>query len=77
MALESSGTRVEQFARQLFVFGRIMPMSELVDKLNSVTPDQVMEAANSLLTSGDIAVAAVGPAGSLVDYDQLAVQFGR
>jgi predicted Zn-dependent peptidase len=77
MALESSGTRVEQFARQLFVFGRIMPMSELVDKLNSVTPDQVMEAANSLLTSGDISVAAVGPAGSLVDYDQLAAQFGR
>jgi predicted Zn-dependent peptidase len=77
MALESSGTRVEQFARQLFVFDRIMPMGELVEKLNAVTPDQVMAAANRLLTSGDISVAAVGPAGSLVDYDRLAGHFSR
>jgi predicted Zn-dependent peptidase len=75
MALESSGSRVEQFARQLFVFGRIMPMTELVEKLNAVTIGQVQDAARSLLEPGAMSLGVVGPKGTLRDYDHLAAQF--
>jgi len=75
MALESSGTRVEQFARQLYVFGRIMPMGELVEKLDAVTLDQVTSAAQSLLSSGTMSLGAVGPTSTLADFDSLAENF--
>ena len=37
MSLESTGSRTEQLARQLQVFGRVVPTAETVGKLNAVT----------------------------------------
>ena len=45
MSLESTGSRCEQLARQLQVFGRVVPTQETVAKLNAVTPDDVRRAA--------------------------------
>jgi predicted Zn-dependent peptidase len=75
MALESSGARVEQFARQLYVFGRIMPMGELVEKLDAVTLDQVTGAAQSLLSSGTMSLGVVGPTAELDEFNRLAEHF--
>ncbi len=39
MSLESTGSRCEQLARQLQVFGRVIPVTETVTKINAVTVD--------------------------------------
>jgi len=75
MALESSGTRVEQFARQLFVFGHLVSMDELVERLESVTVEQVKQAAASLLTAGGLSLARVGPSSGLHDYETVSGHF--
>ena len=45
MSLESTGSRCEQLARQLQVFGRLVPVAETVAKLNAVTVDDICRAA--------------------------------
>ena len=45
MSLESTGARCEQLARQLQVFGRVVPTAETVAKINAVTIDGVCRAA--------------------------------
>ena len=45
MSLESTGSRCEQLARQLQVFGRVVPTAETVAKLAAVTLDDVRRAA--------------------------------
>jgi predicted Zn-dependent peptidase len=45
MSLESTGSRCEQIARQLQIFGRVIPMAETIGKLNAVTASEVCAAA--------------------------------
>ena len=45
MSLESTGSRCEQLARQLQVFGRVVPTAETVTKLAAVTLDDVRRVA--------------------------------
>jgi predicted Zn-dependent peptidase len=45
MSLESTGSRCEQLARQLQVFGRVVPIAETVTKINAVTVEAVRRAA--------------------------------
>ena len=61
MSLESTGSRCEQLARQLQVWGRVMPTAETVDKINAVTTDDVRRAAARLFR-GVPTLATMGPA---------------
>jgi predicted Zn-dependent peptidase len=61
MSLESTGSRCEQLARQIQVFGRIIPTAETVQRINAVTIDQVQLAAARLFR-GKPTLAALGPA---------------
>jgi predicted Zn-dependent peptidase len=61
MSLESTGSRCEQLARQLQVFGRVIPTEETVAKLVAVTPEQVSRAAARLFRAAPT-LAAMGPA---------------
>jgi predicted Zn-dependent peptidase len=45
MSLESTGSRCEQLARQLQVFGRVIPVEETVARINAVTVEHVQRAA--------------------------------
>ncbi len=45
MSLESTGSRCEQLARQLQVFGRVIPTAETVAKINAVTTADICRAA--------------------------------
>ena len=45
MSLESTGSRCEQLARQMQVFGRVIPIEETVGKINAVTPEDIQRAA--------------------------------
>ena len=61
MSLESTGSRCEQLARQLQVFGRIIPTAETVAKINAVTIADVQRAAARQFR-GAPTLAALGPA---------------
>ena len=72
MSLESTGSRCEQLARQLQVFGRIIPTAETVAKVAAVDIESVQRVARRIFR-GVPTLAAVGPAehvpglGSIVD----------
>ncbi len=61
MSLESTGSRCEQVARQMQVFGRIIPTAETVAKLTAVTLDDVRRAASRIFR-GTPTLATIGPA---------------
>jgi predicted Zn-dependent peptidase len=61
MSLESTGSRCEQLARQLQVFGRAIPTAETVARLNAVTLDDIRRAAARVFR-GRPTLAALGPA---------------
>ncbi len=61
MSLESTGSRCEQLARQIQVFGRVVPTGETVGKINAVGTADVCRAAARLFR-GAPTLAALGPA---------------
>jgi len=60
MALESSGERIGQLARQLIMYGRPIPVDELVAKIEAVTVKSARAAGGALLTSRKQATAVLG-----------------
>ncbi len=48
MALESSARRAEQMARQVLLHGRLIPVSELITAVDSVTPSDICMVAGKL-----------------------------
>ena len=44
MALESSGARAEQLARQMMIYGRPIPLEEIVGKIEAVTVESARAA---------------------------------
>ena len=63
MALESSGARAEQLARQIIVHGRPIPMDEIVGKVDAVTAESTRAAGRALIARSRPAVSAIGPSG--------------
>ena len=61
MALESSSARAEQLARQMFAWGRPMPLAEIVAKIEAVTVESVRAAGRILIARNRPAIAALGP----------------
>jgi predicted Zn-dependent peptidase len=60
MSLESTGSRCEQLARQIQVFGRIIPLEETLAKIDAVTVDDVRRAATRIFR-GRPTLAVMGP----------------
>ncbi|HKU97027.1 MAG TPA: pitrilysin family protein [Vineibacter sp.] len=71
MALESSHSRCEQAARQLLIYGRPIPYTETVARIEAVDTDAVRRVARRLLASSP-AVCALGPIAKLESYDAIA-----
>ena len=61
MALESSGARAEQLARQMIYWGRPIPLDEIVAKIEAVTVESTRGAGRALIRRGRPAIAALGP----------------
>jgi predicted Zn-dependent peptidase len=61
MALESSGARTEQLARQIIAYGRTIPLDEIVGKIEAVTVESARAAGQALIARSRPAVAALGP----------------
>ena len=64
MSLESTGSRCEQLARQIQVFGKVVPTQETVAKLNAVTLDDIRRVATRIF-AGRPTLATVGPAANV------------
>jgi predicted Zn-dependent peptidase len=73
MALESTSSRCEQLAQQLIVFGRPIPTSEIVAKIEAVDADAVKRMMRRLLTS-PLTLAALGPIERVDDYAAIAAR---
>ncbi len=75
MSLESTTSRMEQLGRQMMIFGRPVPHSEIMEKINQVDDVAIMRYMDRMLSGGKLSLAAVGPLGSLEDYDKVAARF--
>ncbi|QEO18059.1 M16 family metallopeptidase [Acetobacter vaccinii] len=71
MSLESTGSRCEQIARQLQIFGRIIPTEETVRRIEAVTPDDIRRVAAQVF-SGTPTLAALGPIGRIPSLQNIA-----
>lgn len=60
MSYESSVSRAEQMARQLLAFDRLVPSDELIDRVESVTPQSVREVAQRIVRGSRSSIAIVG-----------------
>lgn len=65
MALESSGARAEQLARQIIAYGRPIPLEEIVAKIEAVTAASTQAAGRALLARSRPALAVLGQGGGL------------
>ena len=71
MSLESTGSRCEQLARQIQVFGRVLSTEETVQKIIAVTPEDIQRAAVRHFR-GKPTLAAMGPAKRVPDLAKIA-----
>src|SRR5690606_4387470 len=63
MALESSSARAEQLARHMIIHGRVIPVEEIVARVDSVTVESARMAGRAMMARSRPAVAALGPGG--------------
>jgi predicted Zn-dependent peptidase len=61
MALESSGARARQLASQILIYGRPLPIEEIVARIEGVTVESTRAAGAALIARAQPAVAALGP----------------
>ncbi|NMG38899.1 insulinase family protein [Chelativorans sp. ZYF759] len=70
MSLESPSSRAAQIARQLLLYGRPIPMEELMDRLSGLTVERLTDLSGRLF-SGKPTVTAVGPISNLAPYEAI------
>jgi predicted Zn-dependent peptidase len=73
MGLERPSSRAEAIAGQLFALGRVQSVAEIVEKLETITPEAVKRYATISMASPSIA--AVGPVGKLESHATFAARF--
>ena len=76
MTLESPAARAGQIARQILLFGRLIPVDELVARINAITVANVRSLAEDIFTGSKPTVAAVGAPDSMMSHDKIAERFG-
>jgi predicted Zn-dependent peptidase len=77
MALESSRARVEQLARQMLIFGRPIPLSEIVAKVEAVTVESAQASGRELIRRSRPAIAVLGPGSGLETVAMIADSLSR
>jgi predicted Zn-dependent peptidase len=75
MGLERPGSRAEQIASQIFTFGRVQSVAEIVAQIERVDANDVRRYAARVMACPSIA--AVGPVKKLERHDVFAARFAR
>lgn len=70
MSLESTGSRCEQIARQLQLFGRLIPVEETVARVEAITTEDIRRAAARIFTQRPT-LAALGPVRHVLSLDTI------
>jgi len=73
MSLESTSARAEQIARQLTIYGRILPPAEVTALIDKVGEADLARCA-ALLLKGPLTVTTLGPAKNLESYEKLSAR---
>lgn len=76
MTLESPAARAGQLARQLLLFGRVIPADELIERIASIRAADVRNLAGRIFGGSAPTLAAVGPVNGMMDRDRIAKRFG-
>ena len=61
LALEGTFNRMSRLARSLLIFGRVVPVEEILHKIESVTAEDIQRLAGEVLTKERCALAVLGP----------------
>ena len=64
MSSESASSRASQVARQLLLYGRPIPMEELVERLSALTVERLADLASRLFAT-EPTIASIGPVGKM------------
>ena len=75
MGLERPGSRAEQIAGQIFTFGRVQSIAEIVAQIERVDANDVKRYAGRVMASPSLA--AIGPVKKLERHDVFAARFTR
>jgi hypothetical protein len=70
MTLESPAARAGQIARQMLLFGRPIPVDELVAKIEAISVDDMRDLAEDIFTGSAPTLAAVGALDGMMDHDR-------
>ena len=76
MGLERPSTRTEQIAFSLLAHGRIVPVEEMLARLEAVDASAVRRFGERVMMTTRPSMAAVGPLGKLERYDVFTGRFG-
>ena len=74
LSLESTSTRMLRLGRTELVSGRTIPPSEVIEKIDAVTKEQVDGVARALFGSGRLALTVLGPIDERFEADALLAQ---
>ncbi len=75
MSLESPGSRCDQLAQQMLIYGRPLEVTELTEKIEAVD-DAALRAVSRRMLDGALTTAAIGPIGKLESHDKMAARLG-
>ena len=75
-ALESSGARAQQLARQTFVYGRPLTLEEMTARVDAIDTASVRRAGKAMLASAPT-VAAIGRVGRVYGAERVARRLSR
>jgi predicted Zn-dependent peptidase len=75
MSLESSSARCERLGRHMLIFGRSVPIEEIVARIDAIGPEDVVRVAERIFAGGRPSLAALGPIDKLEAYDSVAGRF--
>jgi predicted Zn-dependent peptidase len=76
MTLESPAARAGQIARQLLLFGRPIPVEELVEKIEAITAQKIRNLATRIFTGSTPTLAAVGAIKGMMGHAEISRRFG-
>lgn len=72
MSLESPSSRAGQIARQQILWGRTIPLQEIVERIERIDAERVREVAAQIFDTSKVALAGVGPVKGLLDPEEMA-----
>lgn len=75
MCLEQSSSRAEQIARQMLLFGRVIPIQELIEKVENVDVATLVRLAETLVIQQNPSIALIGPGSGLASFDNIRAKF--